>query len=290
MASTALPPHRCSSEARPGSYTHFHRSPLLGGFELLHARYLQQSFARHWHEEQVFGVVDAGAERLEYRGKTYVAPTNSVLLLAAGEAHTGEEASPEGWGFRMFYVPSPTMEQLALESEIQFPGPLYFPEVVSLDPKLARQLVSLHQSLEELDEKVDLLAGESAVVKTFTQLLERHAEVIPSSAHGEEATSQGLAAAREFLEAYYTREISLSDLASLSGVSRFHFLRQFHQRYGLPPHALQVQLRIHYVQRLLREGVTAAKAAEMAGFADPSHLNRHFKRYVGVTPGQFAGS
>lgn len=77
-------------------------------------------------------------------------------------------------------------------------------------------------------------------------------------------------------------------LAAVCGVSLFHFLRLFEQGYGLPPHALQVQLRVHYVQRLLRRGVRPIKAAQMAGFSDQSHLNRHFKRLVGKTPGQFA--
>jgi AraC-like DNA-binding protein len=289
MASTLYTPHQCENELRPGTQVHFHRTSLLGGFEVLHALYLNQSFARHWHEEQVFGVVDSGAEQLEYRGRTYVAPTNSLLMLTSGEAHTGEPASPDGWGFRLFYLPSPVLEGLAREADVKLSGPLFFPEVIATDTALAQQLVLLHETLlGEVDGAGDTLADESIMVQVFTQLLKQYAENVPGNGPEQEATPLNMAAAREFLEAYFTRDISLSDLAALAGTSRFHFLRQFHQHYGMPPHAMQVQLRIHYVQRLLREGVTAAKAAQLAGFADPSHLNRHFKRHVGVTPGQFA--
>jgi AraC-like DNA-binding protein len=33
--------------------------------------------------------------------------------------------------------------------------------------------------------------------------------------------------------------------------------------------------------------VPIGETALLAGFADQSHLNRHFKRAIGVTPGQF---
>ena len=42
---------------------------------------------------------------------------------------------------------------------------------------------------------------------------------------------------------------------------------------------------------LLREGrLSLAQVAAAVGFADQSHLTRHFKRLVGVTPRQFLGA
>jgi len=82
--------------------------------------------------------------------------------------------------------------------------------------------------------------------------------------------------------------IDLETLAKRAGLSRFQALRAFKQRYGLPPHAYQLCLRIHHARRLLLEGVTAADVALRCGFADQSHFNRHFKRFNAVTPMQYA--
>jgi AraC-like DNA-binding protein len=40
---------------------------------------------------------------------------------------------------------------------------------------------------------------------------------------------------------------------------------------------------------LLRKGRPIAHVASVTGFADQSHLNRHFKRLEGVTPSEFVG-
>jgi len=40
-------------------------------------------------------------------------------------------------------------------------------------------------------------------------------------------------------------------------------------------------------RRLLSGGISPARAATEAGFADQAHLNRWFRRYYGVTPGAY---
>ena len=82
--------------------------------------------------------------------------------------------------------------------------------------------------------------------------------------------------------------IDLETLASRAGLSRFQALRAFKRRYGLPPHAYQLCLRVSRVRRLLLAGAPPADVAVQCGFVDQSHMNRHFKRLVGVTPMQYA--
>jgi len=82
--------------------------------------------------------------------------------------------------------------------------------------------------------------------------------------------------------------VDLDTLAKHAGLSRFQALRAFKQRYGLPPHAYQLCLRIGHARKLLREGAPAADVAARCGFADQSHFTRHFKRLNGVTPVQYA--
>lgn len=83
-------------------------------------------------------------------------------------------------------------------------------------------------------------------------------------------------------------DIDLDTLASRVGLTRFQALRAFKRRYGLPPHAYQMCLRVTRAQRLLLEGVPAAEVAVRCGFVDQSHFIRHFKRLSGVTPMQYA--
>jgi AraC-like DNA-binding protein len=85
-------------------------------------------------------------------------------------------------------------------------------------------------------------------------------------------------------------DIDLDSLAQRAGLSRFQALRAFKRRYGLPPHAYQLCVRVSRARQLLLEGASPADVAAHCGFVDQSHLSRHFKRLVGVTPMQYVQS
>ena len=80
---------------------------------------------------------------------------------------------------------------------------------------------------------------------------------------------------------------SLEELRVHVGLSPFYFSRIFRQYTGLPPHAYRKQQRVQLAKQLLRNDVPIAQVAAESGFSDQSHLTRHFKQIVGVTPGQY---
>ena len=83
------------------------------------------------------------------------------------------------------------------------------------------------------------------------------------------------------------RNVSLDELAAAAGIGKFRLIRLFRQRTGLPPHALQLAHRIRRARHLLEAGQTIAEASAAAGFADQSHLHRHFQRSLGMTPAEY---
>jgi AraC-like DNA-binding protein len=94
--------------------------------------------------------------------------------------------------------------------------------------------------------------------------------------------------ARDYLQHRFHETVTLNDLGNVSGLSRFHLLRSFAARVGLPPHAYQLRLRIERAMMLLRTGLSPSDVAGLVGFADQSHLTRHFRRLVQVTPAEYA--
>ena len=89
------------------------------------------------------------------------------------------------------------------------------------------------------------------------------------------------------LRARYAETVTLDELATEVGLDRFHLCHAFRAQLGIPPHAYQTQLRIARAKELLAAGVTPSAVAAQVGFYDQSQLTRHFRRIVGVTPGQF---
>jgi len=69
-----------------------------------------------------------------------------------------------------------------------------------------------------------------------------------------------------------------------------HVVRAFTRRHGLPPHRYLTGRRIDRARRLLLAGMPAAEVASAVGFADQSHLTRHFRRMLATSPGAYARS
>ncbi len=100
---------------------------------------------------------------------------------------------------------------------------------------------------------------------------------------------RAVAEAVRFIQENYSRDVSLNDIAEAVHLSPFHVARLFKQALGVSPHQYLIQVRVNSARSLLEAGSGERSLAEVAsavGFADQSHLTRHFKRLLGVTPKQ----
>lgn len=70
-------------------------------------------------------------------------------------------------------------------------------------------------------------------------------------------------------------------------LSPFYFIRRFKQEMGLTPHKYLMQYRLSLAKRLLSGNPSIAEAAQAAGFYDQSHLDRCFKKGVGLSPSEY---
>jgi AraC family transcriptional regulator len=93
----------------------------------------------------------------------------------------------------------------------------------------------------------------------------------------------------EYIQDALDEKITLDELATIAGVSRFHFSRLFKQSTGLSPIAYVERSRMDRAQSLIRSGThSLVEIALIVGFADQSHFSRRFRRHMRCTPTQFA--
>lgn len=257
---------------------------VLGGLELLSAEYYRQNFARHTHEGYTVAVIERGAQRFYRTGGQHLANQDSIILVNADDVHTGQSATDYGWAYRAMY---PTPEQFQTVCADLFEGREgipYFPQAVVRDPELAAQMRLV---FGQFRCSQDRLLNETLLYSVMTRLVLRHSR----SRHQfrEDATpNRALNLVREYLDDYPAADVSLEDLARLANLSAYYLVRQFKRHFGLPPHAYQVQARLRLARQLLQRGDSPATVAADCGFHDQSHLSTHFKRAMGVPPGQYA--
>jgi AraC family transcriptional regulator len=101
-----------------------------------------------------------------------------------------------------------------------------------------------------------------------------------------------LRAVVEYVEEHLDASPTLEQMAVVARLSSYHFARQFKAASGLPPHQYVILRRVERARQLLQAGtdLSLAEVAACAGFSYQSQFVCHFKRLVGVTPGEFRGS
>jgi len=105
--------------------------------------------------------------------------------------------------------------------------------------------------------------------------------------HGRELSVPELktAAALHFLSENYSRDITLADLAGVTGMSISHFRRSFRFVTGSSPIDFLLDLRLRKAAALLeRSGRTVGEIAAATGFNDANYFSRLFTRRMGMTP------
>jgi AraC-like DNA-binding protein len=266
------------------SATFWHASDI-GGLELLKATYVSHTFARHTHEGYVIGVIERGVEVYDYRGATHFAMPGDIVVINPDMVHTGHAGVEAGWTYRMFYPSVGLIKGLAENISQRSADAPYFNATVIKDPGLAQDIRALHHVLEQSSLRME---RQSCFYEVMGRLLLKHAGNPPVvKPAGQEGRAVNKAVG--YIHATLGENISLEQLSAHVGLSPFYFSRVFSKHMGLPPHAYRKQQRIHAAKQLLLGGMPIAEVAAETGFADQSHLTRHFKQIVGVPPGQYAG-
>jgi AraC family transcriptional regulator len=89
---------------------------------------------------------------------------------------------------------------------------------------------------------------------------------------------------QEFIIAHLADDISLSDLAHVVGLSKFHFCRAYKAATGVSPYQEILATKINRSRDALEGGMTVQAAASLTGFRNQSQFSRTFKHITGQTP------
>jgi AraC-like DNA-binding protein len=235
--------------------------------------------------EYVFGVVAGRPMRsVRARERRLVRPGQLVAWDPSG-AHAGRGVDGQPWSSRLAIVEGAGLAAIAGDDESVLAADVRFPEPVITDPGLAHAFVALHRALEA--PTTSRLERDARLGEWLRALLRRTSIASPSSRALSARDDRALRLACDYLGDHLARNVSLDELAAAAGIGKFRLVRLFRERTGLPPHALQLAERIRRARRLIEQGEPIAQVAADTGFVDQSHLHRHFRRTLGLTPAAY---
>jgi AraC family transcriptional regulator, arabinose operon regulatory protein len=203
-----------------------------------------------------------GESMVREPGPARVAQAGDALLLPAGQPHRYASTDSRGW--RAFWVrfDCPDLERLGLRAGILHPSPAAGRACADLaalavtpgtsGPRLAAALAVLLAELatSPRPRRIDGIAD------TIAQQLRRDP----------------------------LRDWRLAALAAEHGISWSSLRQAIRRRTGLSPDRLLRSARLDRAAQVLADGASVGEAAQAAGFADPFHFSRLFRRAYGVAP------
>jgi AraC family transcriptional regulator len=214
-------------------------------------------------------------------------PAGSIMLVPAGSPTRWRWSGPKE-SLHIFLEPG-LVARVAAEAFGLDPARLTVPPLDGLD------LPHLRAAMRAVDAELTAggaggrLAAESLANLLAVHLI-RHVLAPRRPARGRDgALPRGrLRAVVEYIEEHLDAGPSREQMAAVARLSTYHFARQFKAATGLPPHQYVIARRVERAKQLLQGGgFSLAEVAAHAGFANQSQFSQHFKRLVGVTPGQF---
>jgi AraC-like DNA-binding protein len=252
--------------------------PTATGDLLIQGTFRKFAFPRHMHEGYSIGMVHSGVNRFECGGNSWAAPAGSVCVMNPEQIHSGE-ADDEGWTYtNLFLKPDALLGALGKPSGAD---PIVFKQHVFEDPFVNARFKGLVDAS---------LAGAEPMAAEceYSLLLVRLGQIATGVAGEKKATGRAILRVRDMLDSVCDRSINLAELAQVGEVNTFHLVRSFTDEFGISPYAYHMNRRLQRAQRMIEAGTLVADAAYATGFTDQAHFTRHFRRFLGITPGRVA--
>lgn len=263
---------------------HYFRPEGMNGFEIQAVVNSDHSFPNHTHDIHSVGVMEAGGCycRKPGAGSSFVRK-GEMALFNPGLVHSGVITSP---GTRISYRVVSFGERMLEDAARDLAEKDGLPEFRAVVVEDALAGCALQRLNNTVTAKADRLALDIALSQAAAALLSRHCEIRPRVPETREPLA--VCRVRDYLNENLSCKVTLEELSTIAGLSRYHLLRVFRQAFGVPPHQYHTLRRIELAKRLIRANTPFADVALESGFSDQSHFTNTFRRYTGATPSQYA--
>jgi AraC-like DNA-binding protein len=249
-----------------------------GIVEVFHAHYTEYAYPMHVHDVWTLLIVDDGAVRYELDRHEHGTPHDTVSLLPPHVPHNGSPVTAEGFRKRVLYLDpaASALDESLIGAAVDAPD--------LRDPVLRLRVGQLHAALAR---QGDELEAESRLALVGERL---RGHLRPRAARGPRPDGRTLAhRLRELIDERVADGLTLEEAAGVVHAHPAHLVRAFGAAFGIAPHQYLMSRRVGLARRLLLEGLRPGEVAVAAGFYDQAHLTRHFRRWVGTTPGRYQG-
>lgn len=166
------------------------------------------------------------------------------------------------------------------------PNRLQFQNIIRDDPQATELFEQVIAAYEAQEDPFYNASFKCALMNLLLHLCRHYTALRPE---GQTNTSalEHVRQAVVYIKANFAKKITVEDMASSVGLSKYHFLREFKRVTGRTPNHYLNAIRCQYAWNLLESGRYSVKeVAYLCGFTNNSYFSSVFQRHMGVLPSQ----
>jgi AraC family transcriptional regulator len=186
----------------------------------------------------------------------------------------------------VFAIEPTTLQQIAIETDCLNPTQVELrPIVYDRDPKIEFFAKAFHEEMQN-NGLGGQLYGESLANLFLIHLLRHYCAFEPKLKQYQAGLPKHkLQQAIDYIQANLDQKLSLEAIAQHLNMSVYYFCELFKQSMGIAPYKYVLQQRVERAKLLLKDEERAiVDIALECGFANQTHLNKHFRKLTGMTP------
>jgi len=265
----------------------FNRQAKWSGIQLFHRKALAGEMSEIAQPDHGLNVTLAGSIKTEKITETgdkisVCRESGNICLVPSKQPHVAK------WGdnFECLTIqmePS-YLENIAIENDLSpnFELIAQHKDQDLLIPQIGLALVNESSS----EESVDRLYSES-LLQTLTMHILKNYSTASSALKRLKGGLSGykLRLVTEYINDNLDKDLSLTELAHVSDLSRFHFSRTFRQTTGMTPHKYLMKQRVEKAKLLLEESdIPLVEVGLQTGFKNQRHFTSLFRKFTNLTP------
>jgi AraC-like DNA-binding protein len=232
----------------------------------------------HFHQELSIGLIEEGTTLVEFEGVSYNFSKQDLIIIPPRLIHNCNPIDINSWKFTMVYIDYDWFYKI-FELKLNRNILLYSKLKQDKFTEIKSYFSSLEDSLNHSTKELFLIE----FLKKY--LIENNIKL--KNLELNSLKKDKIKRLKVYIEKNFNQKITLDELSDISGISKYHLIRNFKKIYKISPLTYQRNLRFNFAKRELKEGKDIAKIAVNLGYYDQSHLTNEFKKFSGTTPNDY---
>ena len=239
---------------------------ILDDIELKSATFIDKIFPIHFHQSWSLAYIEMGCENISFNEFDFFLNKNALILIPPFSLHKNWGNKNNAWTYQALYINNDVIKNIAKKINVDYAHLADFPYYISYCNDFNINEKSIFKLLENLF--LDTLKADK--LSSFNK-----------------CSSEPFDEILNYLNLNFNEPISLESLQEKFKINKYKLQKSFKKKIGLSPLEYQTSIRIENSKQLFYSDAPLVDIALESGFFDQSHFSHSFKKYVGVSPGNY---